>query len=84
MDLGGLIRDLFLDYTLRTVAVGTATLGIVSGALGSFAVLRRQILLGDAMSYAALPGIVIAFVLSVLACVLPLYSGVRALEKMEF
>jgi manganese/zinc/iron transport system permease protein len=52
---------LFTDYTLRTVALGVAVLGAVSGALGSFAVLRRQALLGDAMSHAALPGIVLAF-----------------------
>jgi manganese/zinc/iron transport system permease protein len=39
-------------------------LGIVSGALGAFAVLRRQSLLGDAMSHAALPGIVLAFLLT--------------------
>lgn len=53
-----------LDFTLRTVALGTAVIGIVSGALGSFAVLRRQSLLGDAMSHAALPGIVLAFLLT--------------------
>src|SRR5690606_10816549 len=39
-------------------------LGIVSGALGAFAVLRRQALLGDAISHAALPGVVIAFLLT--------------------
>lgn len=55
---------MILDYTLRTVALGTAVLGIVSGALGAFAVLRRQSLLGDAMSHAALPGIVLAFLLT--------------------
>ncbi len=55
---------LFTDYTLRTVALGAAVLGIASGALGSFAVLRRQSLLGDAMSHAALPGVVIAFMLT--------------------
>ncbi|HUF51552.1 MAG TPA: metal ABC transporter permease [Longimicrobiales bacterium] len=59
-----LLRALFLDYTLRTVALGAATLGIVAGALGSFAVLRRQSLLGDAISHAALPGIVLAFILT--------------------
>jgi len=46
------------------VALGAAILGIVSGALGTFAVLRRQSLLGDAMSHAALPGIAIAFLLT--------------------
>jgi manganese/zinc/iron transport system permease protein len=59
-----LLHDLFFDYTLRTVALGAGTLGIVSGALGSYAVLRKQSLLGDAMSHAALPGIVIAFLLT--------------------
>jgi manganese/zinc/iron transport system permease protein len=52
------------DYTLRTVALGSATLGVVSGVLGSFAVLRRQSLLGDAISHAALPGLAIAFLLT--------------------
>ena len=64
MELGSLINDLFFDYTLRTVALGSAVLGIVSGALGSYAVLRKQSLLGDAMSHAALPGIAIAFLLT--------------------
>lgn len=52
------------DYTLRTVALGAGMLGIVAGALGTFAVLRRQSLLGDAISHAALPGIVLAFMLT--------------------
>jgi manganese/zinc/iron transport system permease protein len=64
MDLGTLLHDLFFDYTLRTVALGAVVLGLVSGALGSFAVLRRQSLLGDAMSHAALPGVVLAFMLT--------------------
>jgi len=60
----GILHDLIFDYTLRTVALGSATLGIVSGALGSFAVLRRQSLVGDAISHAALPGIALAFLLT--------------------
>ena len=52
------------DYTLRTVALGGALLGIVSGVLGCFAVLRHQSLLGDALSHAALPGVAIAFLLA--------------------
>jgi manganese/zinc/iron transport system permease protein len=55
----------FLDnYTLQTVALGTAALGAVAGGLGGFAVLRRQSLLADAISHAALPGIVLAFLLT--------------------
>jgi manganese/zinc/iron transport system permease protein len=64
MDISQLFYDLFFDYTLRTVALGSAILGIASGALGSFAVLRKQSLLGDAISHAALPGIVLAFLLT--------------------
>jgi manganese/zinc/iron transport system permease protein len=56
--------DLLTDYTLRTVALGAAALGATSGALGSFAVLRKQSLLGDAISHAALPGIALAFLLT--------------------
>lgn len=40
---------------------GAALLGITAGALGSFALLRQQSLLGDAISHAALPGIVLMF-----------------------
>ncbi len=58
------MTSLFLDHTVRTVALGAATLGIVSGALGTYAVLRRQSLLGDAISHAALPGIALAFFLT--------------------
>ncbi len=71
----GVLRDLVLDHTLRTVALGAATLGIVSGALGSFAVLRRQSLIGDAMSHAALPGIALAFVLTGSKASLTLVAG---------
>ena len=59
-----ILPGIFSDYTLRVVALGAALLGAVSGSLGSFAVLRKQSLLGDAISHAALPGIVLAFLLT--------------------
>lgn len=52
---------IFTDYTLRYVALGSAILGVTSGALGCFTVLRKQSLFGDALSHAALPGIGIAY-----------------------
>lgn len=55
---------LFTDSTLRTIAIGTMVLGATSGMLGSFAVLRKESLLGDAISHAALPGIVLAFLIT--------------------
>ncbi len=51
------------DPTARTVAVGLAALGAVAGVLGTFAVVRRQSLMGDAISHAALPGIALAYLL---------------------
>ena len=59
-----ILRDLVFDYTLRNVALGSMLLGIVSGVLGAFAVLRRQGLLGDTLAHAALPGIAVAFMLT--------------------
>jgi manganese/zinc/iron transport system permease protein len=58
-----LIDRLLHDPTLQVVALGTTLLGVVSGVLGTFAVLRRQSLLGDAISHSALPGIGVAFLL---------------------
>lgn len=59
-----ILNDLIHDYTLRNVALGSAVLGIVSGILGCFAVLRRQGLMGDALSHAALPGVCLAYMLT--------------------
>lgn len=59
-----LLTELFTDYTLRNVALGAAILGVVGGVLGSFAVLRRQGLYGDALAHATLPGVCVAFILA--------------------
>jgi manganese/zinc/iron transport system permease protein len=58
-----LLHDLIFDYNVRNIALGSAVIGIISGALSCFAVLRRQALLGESVSHAALPGIVLAFML---------------------
>ena len=58
------VIELFSDYTFQIVAMGSSFLGIVSGALGCFVVLRKQSLLGDGLSHSALPGVVIAFLLT--------------------
>lgn len=58
------VFGLRLTYTVRVVALGGAILGVISGVLGCFAVLRGESLLGDALSHAALPGVAIAFLLA--------------------
>ncbi|MGI9593683.1 MAG: metal ABC transporter permease [Patiriisocius sp.] len=64
MSISEYFNLLFTDYTLRSISLGTAVLGIICGMLGSFAVLRKQSLLGDAISHAALPGIALAFLIT--------------------
>ena len=49
------------DYNTRVVALGAACLGLASGIVGTFVLLRRRSLLGDALSHATLPGIAVAF-----------------------
>lgn len=57
------LYDIFNDYTIRNVALGSSILGIVAGAFGAFAFLRKESLAGDVVAHSALPGIVIAFVI---------------------
>lgn len=58
--------DFLSDHSYRMVLFGTMTIGLVSGALGSFAYLRKQSLISDVISHAALPGTLIAFLIAVL------------------
>lgn len=55
------------DYNTRVVVTGTTVLGMAAGVLGCFALLRKRALMGDALSHATLPGIGLAFMLSVAA-----------------
>jgi manganese/zinc/iron transport system permease protein len=58
--LGGLLSS----NIVQTVLIGAALLGAMSGMLGVFAVLRRQSLLGDALSHATLPGVCLGFLVA--------------------
>ncbi|MDZ7802039.1 MAG: metal ABC transporter permease [Trueperaceae bacterium] len=52
------------DYTVQNVVIGAALLGVSSGVLGTYAVLREQSLLGDTLSHAALPGVCLGFIVA--------------------
>jgi len=58
-----LLRETLLleQYNTRLPVLGVAFLGATAGLVGSFLLLRKQSLLGDALSHATLPGIGIAF-----------------------
>lgn len=55
---------IWLDPNVQWILFGSMLLGLSSGVIGSFAYLRKQSLMGDALSHAALPGVCIAFMLS--------------------
>ena len=71
MILGGIVCivgcmlyfDVTFDYTLQSVLFGSMLLGIVTAVLGCFVTLRRQSLVGDVLAHAALPGVVLAFLI---------------------
>jgi len=50
------------DYNTRVVLFGAGLLGIAAGTIGSFTLLRKRALMGDALSHATLPGICLAYV----------------------
>ena len=54
------------DYNTRVVILGTTMLGLAAGMTGSFTLLRKRALVGDALSHATLPGIGLAFVAATL------------------
>lgn len=52
------------DYTFQVVGLGALIMGAISGLMGSYALLNKRSLLGDGVSHAALPGVVLAFMLT--------------------
>jgi manganese/zinc/iron transport system permease protein len=52
-----------ITYNTLIVLVGTSLLGASAGLVGSFAVLRRRSLTGDALAHASLPGLCVAFLI---------------------
>lgn len=66
---------LSIDLPAILVAVLSAT---SCGLLGNFLVLRRQALIGDAISHVALPGIVAGFLIAGTIATLPLMLGAMA------
>lgn len=59
--INGLVEYQFLQNALVTATV----IGIVSGAVGCFIILRGMSLMGDAISHAVLPGVAVSFILGI-------------------
>lgn len=66
MQLSEIINVLLLrDYNTRLVVICTLLLGCACGLMGGFLLLRKRSLMGDTLSHATLPGVGIAFMVSV-------------------
>lgn len=59
--LEGLMQYEFLQKALLTSVV----VGVVSGVIGSFIILRGMSLMGDAISHAVLPGVAISYMMGI-------------------
>jgi len=53
----------FEDMNLLWVLMGSILLGMSASVIGGFAFLRKRALIGDALAHAALPGVMMAFLL---------------------
>ncbi|MEL6539488.1 MAG: metal ABC transporter permease [Bacteroidota bacterium] len=59
------LKFLFLaDPNIRYVVVGTFLLTSSTAVVGSFALLKKKVLVGDAVAHAVLPGVCLAFILT--------------------
>jgi manganese/zinc/iron transport system permease protein len=53
----------FEDMNVLWVLIGSILLGMSASVIGAFAFLRKRSLIGDALAHAALPGVMMAFLL---------------------
>jgi ABC-type Mn2+/Zn2+ transport system permease subunit len=70
MSLVGFLVDPFSYGFMQRGLVATLLIGVVCAVMGTFVVLKGLAFIGDAVSHAAFPGLVIAYILG-----LPLYLG---------
>ena len=56
--------NLVIDYPVIITLIGVSLIGITSGIISCYSVLKEQSLLGDAIAHAALPGLCIAFLIT--------------------
>ncbi|EUJ17288.1 manganese transport system membrane protein MntB [Listeria aquatica FSL S10-1188] len=60
----------FLDglqnfHFLQNALITSLVIGVVSGTIGCFIILRGMSLMGDAISHAVLPGVAVSFILEI-------------------
>ena len=72
-----LLTDFLLlrDPTVRWVVLSVCFMSVASALAGCFAYLRKEALLGDAVSHSVLPGVALAFIIVGYKSELPLLGG---------
>ncbi len=59
------VNDLMQYGFLQKALFTSIMVGVISGVIGSFIILRGMALMGDAISHAVLPGVAISFMLGI-------------------
>ena len=59
------IQDLMTYNFLQKALITSVIVGIISGVIGSYIILRGMALMGDAISHAVLPGVAISYLLGI-------------------
>lgn len=71
------VLTLQAGYNSAVVVLGAAALGLAGGLIGTFSLLRKRALVSDALAHSALPGLAVAFLISVY-----LLQGTRSLSVL--
>lgn len=74
----------FEDINVLWVLTGSILLGISASVIGGFAFLRKRSLIGDALAHAALPGVMMAFLLFQTRDPLVIFLGAIASSFLGF
>ena len=64
----------FVQFSLTPILIGVFS-AIACALPGNFLILRRQALIGDAISHVVLPGIVVAFLITGVISAIPMLLG---------
>ncbi len=69
---------------LRSALITAIMVGVMSGIIGSFIILRGMSMMGDAISHAVLPGVAVAYMLGINVLIGASVFGILAASLIGF
>lgn len=78
------ISDLMTYEFLQKAIITAVVVGVLSGVIGSFIILRGLALMGDAISHAILPGVAISYMLGINYFIGAVITGILAAVGISF